>query len=69
MSIQMNDCSPCMLPASMQAAFRGQAQRLHPDHVSDPAKKAEATKKFQALMEAYQVLRDPNKRQAYDRGF
>ena len=55
---------PCV-----QAAFRGQAQRLHPDHVSDPAKKAEATKRFQALLEAYQVLRDPSKRQAYDRGY
>ena len=52
-----------------QAAFRGQAQRLHPDHVSDPAKKPEATKRFQALLEAYQVLRDPSKRQAYDRGY
>lgn len=51
-----------------QAAFRGQAQKLHPDHVTDPAKKAEATKQFQKLSEAYQTLRDPKKRRLYDQG-
>ena len=39
----------------------GQAQKLHPDHVSDPAKKAEATRQFQRLSEVYQTLRDPTK--------
>ena len=54
--------------ARAQAAFRGQAQKLHPDHVSDPATKAEATKQFQKLSEAYQTLRDPTKRRLYDQG-
>ena len=52
----------------MQAAFRGLAHKLHPDHISDPARKAEATEEFQKLSEAYQTLRDPNKRRIYDQG-
>ena len=55
-------------PLGAQAAFRGQALRLHPDHVSDPARKAEATQQFQRLSEAYQTLRDPVKRRRYDQG-
>jgi len=74
-SVCIQICAELLVPTGdnmcicAQAAFRGQAQRLHPDHVSDPAKKPEATKRFQALLEAYQVLRDPSKRQAYDRGY
>lgn len=52
----------------VQAAFRGQAQKWHPDHVDDPAKKAEASKQFRLILESYTVLRDPEKRRQYDRG-
>ncbi len=52
----------------MQAAFRGQAQKWHPDHVDHPAKRAEANKQFRLILEAYTVLRDPEKRRQYDRG-
>ena len=52
----------------VQAAFRGQAQKWHPDHVDDPARKAEASKQFRLILESYTVLRDPEKRRQYDRG-
>lgn len=52
----------------LQAAFRGQAQKWHPDHVDDPAKKAEASKQFRAVLESYTALRDPERRRQYDRG-
>jgi DnaJ-class molecular chaperone len=50
-----------------QAAYRGQAMKWHPDHVR-AEQKAEANRKFQALNEAYSVLRDANKRRQYDQG-
>lgn len=52
----------------IQAAFRGQAQKWHPDHVDDPAQKAEASRQFRAILESYQVLRDEERRRQYDRG-
>lgn len=52
----------------VQAAFRGLALQHHPDRYSSPADKERATKKFQGITEAYQVLRDPKKRQLYDAG-
>ncbi|KAG2433133.1 hypothetical protein HYH02_012834 [Chlamydomonas schloesseri] len=52
----------------VQAAFRAAAMRVHPDRQPDPKLKAEATRRFQAVQEAYSVLRDPQRRAAYDRG-
>lgn len=51
----------------VQAAYRGQAMKWHPDHVKE-GDKAEANRKFQQLNEAYSVLRDPAKRRLYDVG-
>ena len=48
----------------LKAAFRKQAMRFHPDrNPDDPA----AEQKFKEVNEAYDCLRDPQKRAAYDR--
>jgi DnaJ-class molecular chaperone len=52
----------------IQAAFRGLALQHHPDRYSGDKEKAEATKKFQKVTEAYHVLRDKRKKQDYDNG-
>jgi curved DNA-binding protein CbpA len=41
--------------------------RWHPDKVPE-GEKAAAVRRFQQLNEAYSVLRDPAKRQQYERG-
>lgn len=51
----------------MQAAFRGMAQRWHPDHVAESEKKL-AADRFREAVEAYTILRDDRKRADYDRG-
>ena len=48
----------------IKRAFRVKAMDCHPDHhAGDP----EAEKKFKELAEAYEVLKDSNKRATYDR--
>jgi curved DNA-binding protein len=47
----------------IKRAYRKLSRKYHPD-VSD---QADATARFQELGEAYEVLRDPEKRAAYDR--
>lgn len=48
----------------IKSAFRRKAQEYHPDlHPNDKT----AEEKFKALNEAYEVLRDPDKRAKYDR--
>jgi len=50
--------------AEVKKAFRGLARELHPDvNAHDP----EAEEKFKAAAEAYEVLSDAERRQAYDR--
>ncbi len=50
--------------AEIASAYRKMAIRYHPDsHPDDP----EATEKFKLAAEAYEVLRDPEKRARYDR--
>jgi len=46
----------------VQAAYRKLAKQLHPD----VNKKPDAEKSFKAINEAYEVLKDPGKRERYD---
>ncbi len=48
----------------IKTAYRRLARKYHPDLNKD----ASAKEKFQALGEAYEVLKDPEKRKAYDEG-
>lgn len=50
----------------LSEAFRGLALKYHPDRYSGDKEKADATKRFQEITEAYQVLRDPSRRTQYD---
>ena len=48
--------------ADVKKAFRQQASLHHPDRNTSP----DAPQRFRAVQEAYEVLSDPDKRQAYD---
>lgn len=48
-------------------SFRRLALKSHPDLVSDPKLRENATVEFKKLLHAYQVLRDPVKRSKYDK--
>ena len=53
----------------VDAAFRNESRRLHPDRVSagaSPELKVMANEVFKAINEAYRVLRDPDLRALYD---
>lgn len=49
-------------PEQIQAAFRKQARKHHPD----VNKASDSEEKFKQINEAYEVLRDPEKRRRYD---
>jgi curved DNA-binding protein len=48
----------------IKSAYRKLAREFHPDVAKD---KEEATRRFKEINEAYEVLRDPEKRKKYDR--
>jgi molecular chaperone DnaJ len=50
--------------SAIKAAYRRMAKECHPDRHNGCAEKAE---RFKAINEAYDVLKDPQKRAAYDR--
>ena len=53
-------------PEVIDKAYRALSLKYHPDRV--PAEgRAQATRRFQAITEAYTVLSDPTARAAYDR--
>ena len=49
--------------ADIKSAYRKLAQKYHPDVTKDP----KGEEKFKDIAEAYQTLKDPEKRAAYDR--
>ena len=49
--------------ADVKKGFRGLARQLHPDVSDEP----DAEERFKEVVEAYEVLSDPEKRQVYDR--
>ena len=49
-------------PEQIQAAYRALARKWHPDVNTSP----DAEKKFKEISEAYEVLKDPQKRKRYD---
>ena len=54
---------PAATAAAIRSAYRMLAHRLHPDRNASPA----AHRAMAQLNEAYATLRDPDRRQAYDR--
>jgi curved DNA-binding protein CbpA len=55
--------------SEIKKAYRKRALQYHPDrHLSDPIKQKECEEIFKMMSNAYEILSDPHKRQAYDNG-
>ena len=54
---------PDVSERDLKKAFMQKARELHPDKNRDDPN---ATEKFQQVNEAYEILKDPQKRQIYD---
>jgi DnaJ-domain-containing protein 1 len=63
---QLLGVSPQASTAEIQAAFRAAALKNHPDLVRGEHEKKAASERFQRVHNAYSVLRDAEKRRAYD---
>jgi len=50
----------------VRAAFRTVSKKEHPDHFPSYVQKVRATQRMQQINDAYQTLRDPVQRMAYD---
>ena len=61
---ELLECERTADDATLKTSYRRLAMKFHPDRNAG-AKDAEA--KFKAVSEAYEVLKDPQKRSAYDR--
>ena len=53
--------------AELHERFKKLARETHPDQARNERDRAERTARFQALSEAYEVLKDPAQRAVYDR--
>jgi DnaJ-class molecular chaperone len=51
----------------IKKAYRKGVRRWHPDRFVDPVEKQAATKNFKEIAEAYDILKDPKKKNIYDR--
>lgn len=60
--------SPTATPAEIKAAYKKAALRTHPDRVpaSDAALRAQRTREFQRVNDAFHYLSDPIRRREYD---
>ncbi len=53
-------------PAVIEKAYKALSMKYHPDRLPAEAR-SEANRRMQRINEAYEVLRDPRRRRAYDR--
>jgi len=60
---QILEVAPNATIEEIKVSYKKLALKLHPDKNLD---KPDATEKFQELLEAYEILSDPEKRKAYD---
>jgi DnaJ domain len=58
--------TPAATADELKTAYRELARQHHPDHARSYLQKVAATRRMQAINAAYAVLRDPQRRAAYD---
>ncbi len=66
---QLLGLKPDAAQGDVDAAFRNESRRLHPDRLAagaTPAFRAQANDVFKAVNDAYRTLRDPDTRARYD---